>query len=236
MNIKNKILYGIAYGFWFVLSLLPFRILFLLSDCLYFLVSKVVKYRHKVIWKNLKESFPDKTEAELRTIEKGFYHWFCDYIVETIKLMTMSPSTLRKRMKFTGMEKFNEVLDNGGSCAVYLGHYCNWEWITSLPYWLPEHVQCCELYHPLENEPMDHLFKKVRERQNALCIPMQEAQQQVDCRRLHCRPDAALVEHTPLDRLSSPRYACAYRCRTHCPPHQSSLLLRLYAPPQAWLL
>ena len=83
MNIKNKILYGIAYGFWFVLSLLPFRILFLLSDCLYFLVSKVVKYRHKVIWKNLKESFPDKTEAELRTIEKGFYHWFCDYIVET---------------------------------------------------------------------------------------------------------------------------------------------------------
>jgi len=121
MNIKNKILYGIAYGFWFVLSLLPFRILFLLSDCLYFLVSKVVKYRHKVIWKNLKESFPNKTEAELRTIEKGFYHWFCDYIVETIKLMTMSPSTLRKRMKFTGMEKFNEVLGNGGSGGRVLG-------------------------------------------------------------------------------------------------------------------
>lgn len=175
MNIKNKILYGMAYGFWVILSLLPFRFLFLLSDCLYFLVSKVVKYRHKVIWKNLKESFPDKTEAELRTIEKGFYHWFCDYIVETIKLMTMSPDALRKRMKFTGMEKFNEVLNNGGSCAVYLGHYCNWEWITSLPYWIPEHAQCCELYHPLENEPMDHLFKKVRERQNALCIPMQES-------------------------------------------------------------
>ena len=89
--------------------------------------------------------------------------------------MTMSPNTLRKRMKFTGMEKFNEVLKNGGSCAVYLGHYCNWEWITSIPYWIPNNVQCCELYHPLENETIDKLFKEVREKQNALCIPMQES-------------------------------------------------------------
>lgn len=175
MKIKNKILYGIAYSFWFVLSLLPFRILFILSDCLYFIVAKVVKYRHKVIRKNLIESFPDKTDKELSDIEKGFYHWFCDYLVETIKLMTMSPKTLRKRMKFTGMEKFNEVLKNGGSCAVYLGHYCNWEWITSIPYWIPNNVQCCELYHPLENETIDKLFKEVREKQNALCIPMQES-------------------------------------------------------------
>jgi lipid A biosynthesis (KDO)2-(lauroyl)-lipid IVA acyltransferase len=134
-----------------------------------------VKYRHKVIRKNLRESFPDKTDKELSDIEKGFYHWFCDYLVETIKLMTMSPNTLRKRMKFTGMEKFNEVLKNGGSCAVYLGHYCNWEWITSIPYWIPNNVQCCELYHPLENETIDKLFKEVREKQNALCIPMQES-------------------------------------------------------------
>ena len=134
MKIKNKILYGIAYSFWFVLSLLPFRILFILSDCLYFIVAKVVKYRHKVIRKNLIESFPDKTDKELSDIEKGFYHWFCDYLVETIKLM-----------------------------------------ITSIPYWIPNNVQCCELYHPLENETIDKLFKEVREKQNALCIPMQES-------------------------------------------------------------
>lgn len=174
-EIINKILYGMFYSIWFLLSLLPFRLLFLFSDFLYILIAYVVKYRHKIIWKNLKESFPEKNDNEIRRIEKDFYHWFCDYLVETIKLMTMSSATLRKRMKFTGMEKFNEVLNNGGSCALYLGHYCNWEWISSLPYWVPNHVQCCELYHPLESKSMDLLFKKVRERQNALCIPMQES-------------------------------------------------------------
>ncbi|WP_028897060.1 lysophospholipid acyltransferase family protein [Prevotella sp. HUN102] len=174
-KVFNYMAYGLAYGFWYLMSLLPFPVLYLLSDFLYLLVARVVKYRHRVIWKNLTESFPEKSEKELRDLEKGFYHWFCDYLVETIKLMTMSPSSLRKRMRFTGMEQFNEVLNNGESCAIYLGHYCNWEWITSLPYWIPEHVQCCELYHPLENEYFDKLFKYVRERQNALCIPMQES-------------------------------------------------------------
>lgn len=171
----NYIAYGLAYGFWYLMSLLPFCILFLLSDFLFVIIAHVVRYRHKVIWKNLTESFPDKSEAEIRKIEHDFYHWFCDYLVETIKLMTMSPTSLQKRMRFTGMEPFNEVLKNGGSCAVYLGHYCNWEWITSIPYWIPDHVQCCELYHPLENDYFDRLFKYVRERQNALCIPMQES-------------------------------------------------------------
>lgn len=174
-ELTNKILYGLVYGVWYALSLLPFRILFLFSDFLYFLIAHVVKYRHRVIWKNLKESFPEKTDAEISRIEKDFYHWFCDYLVETIKLMSLSPAALRKHMQFTGMDKFNEILNNGGSCAIYLGHYCNWEWISSIPLWVPEHVQCCELYHPLENKPMDLLFIKVRERYNALCIPMQES-------------------------------------------------------------
>ena len=108
-ELTNKILYGLIYGVWYALSLLPFRILFLFSDFLYFLIAHVVKYRHKVIWKNLKESFPEKTDAEISRIEKDFYHWFCDYLVETIKLMSLSPAALRKHMQFTGMDKFNEM-------------------------------------------------------------------------------------------------------------------------------
>lgn len=175
MKITDKILYALVYGFWFLMSLLPFWLLFIISDCLYFLVAKVVKYRHHTIWKNLKESFPEKSEAEIKKIQRDFYHWFCDYLVETIKLMTMSEKSLRKHIQFTGMEQFNEVLNNGGSCAVYLGHYCNWEWISAIPYWVPKHVQCCELYHPLENRAMDKVFIHLREQQNALCIPMQES-------------------------------------------------------------
>ena len=123
----NKTLYIIAYGFWYLVALLPFPVLYLLSDGLYLLMSRVVRYRHKVIWKNLKNSFPEKTDNELRLIERGFYHWFCDYIVETLKLITMSKEQLMKRMTFTGTEELNRILSEGKSAGVYLGHLGNWD-------------------------------------------------------------------------------------------------------------
>lgn len=169
-----RLLYFLVYGFWYVMSLLPLCVLYILSDALYLLVGRLVRYRHRVIWGNLKSSFPEKSDRELLAIERGFYHWFCDYLVETIKLMTMSRRQLMKRMTFTGMEEINQVLSEGRSVAIYLGHLGNWEWITSMPYWAPEAL-CCQLYHPLENEYFDRLFKFVRERQGALCIPMQES-------------------------------------------------------------
>ena len=91
-----------------------------------------------------------------------------------MKLMTISKQQIMKRMTFTGMETFNQVLSEGQSIGVYLGHIGNWEWITSMPYWAPNSL-CCQLYHPLENEYFDRLFKFVRERQGAYCIPMQES-------------------------------------------------------------
>ena len=175
MKITSRILYALAYGFWLLLSLLPFWALYVLSDLLYLLIGKLVRYRHRVIWNNLTTSFPEKSEEELRTIEKAFYRWFCDYVVETIKLMTISKKKLMRHMTFTGLDEFNQVLREGQSCAVYLGHYGNWEWITSLSYWVPEDVLCTQLYHPLENESFDKLFKYVRERQQGVCIPMQDS-------------------------------------------------------------
>ena len=175
----SYIAYALSYTFWYTMSLLPMSLLYVFSDCLYLLVGKVVKYRHKVIWKNLKDSFPEKDEAELQRIERGFYHYFCDYLVETIKLLNMSKRELRQRMVFTGIEEMNELLEKGVSCAVYLGHYGNWEFITSLPLWVSEKAQCCQVYHPLNNERFDKLFKSVREKHHALCIPMAETLRQV---------------------------------------------------------
>lgn len=170
-----NILYRLAYSIWFLLSLLPLRVLYIISDVFYFLLAKVVRYRHRVIEKNVRESFPSLSDIERREIIGNFYAWLCDYFVETLKLMTMSQREMMRRMKFKGTEQVNQILSEGQSVGVYLGHYGQWEWITSLPYWITAKGQCTQLYHPLENKLFDKLFCEVREKRNAKCIPMSES-------------------------------------------------------------
>jgi len=134
----------------------------------------MIGYRKRVVRSNLASSFPEKTEAELQQIERGFYHFFCDYLVESIKLLTISHEELKRRLVFKGTETVNEVVESGQSCAVYLGHYCNWEWITSLPLWVTAKAQCGQIYHPIENKDFDRLFLRLRQRMGAVCIPMQD--------------------------------------------------------------
>ncbi|MBQ7472461.1 MAG: lysophospholipid acyltransferase family protein [Prevotella sp.] len=169
-----RLLYYIIYAIWYVVSLLPLRVLYILSDGIYLLLYRCVGYRLKVVRKNLAASFPEKTEEELRKIERGFYHYLCDYFVEMVKLRTMSERQLRRRMVFKGMEAVNKVVEDGQSCAVYLGHYGNWEWITSLALWTSGKAQCAQIYHPLENKEMDRLTLSLRERFGGVCIPMTE--------------------------------------------------------------
>ena len=75
---------------------------------------------------------------------------------------------------FKGTEAVNQCVEEGQSCAVYLGHYCNWEWITSLPLWVTPKAQCGQIYHPIENKDFDQLFLRLRQRLGAVCIPMQD--------------------------------------------------------------
>lgn len=168
------IIYYLTYACWFLLSLLPLRMLYVLSDVLYVLMTSVVRYRRKVVRNNIVSSFPEKTTAEHRRIERDFYHFLCDYFVETLKMMTMSERQMRKRMTFTGLEDLHRCLKEGQSAAIYLGHYGCWEWLTSLPYWMPDDVQFAQVYHPLENKRFDKLFKNMREQRGSVSIAMQE--------------------------------------------------------------
>lgn len=138
------------------------------------LLYHVARYRRRVVSKNLTSSFPEKDEAELRKIERGFYHFLCDYLVETVKLMTISHEEMKRRVVFKDTELVDEVVAAGQSCAVYLGHYGNWEWIASLPLWVSPAAQCGQIYHPLENKDFDRLFLGLRQRMGAVCIPMNE--------------------------------------------------------------
>jgi KDO2-lipid IV(A) lauroyltransferase len=171
MNILAKALYGLLY----LLSLLPLWVHYIFSDVIYLIVYYVVRYRVKIVRKNLATSFPEKSDKERRSIEKRFYRWFGDYLVESVKLLSISKKQLRRRMQFKGLELVNQIVNEGRSCAVYLGHYCNWEWITSLPLWVSEKAQCGQIYHPLENSDFDMIFLNLRQRMGAVCIPMELA-------------------------------------------------------------
>ena len=184
----KKLLYGLLYGVWFVLSLLPMRVHYVLSDLIYLVVYHLIGYRKPLVRRHLAESFPEKSGDERLRIERGFYHWFCDYLVETVKLLTISEQELKRRMVFKGTETVDEIVESGQSCAVYLGHYCNWEWITSLPFWVSPKAQCGQIYHALDNPVFDRLFLRLRQRMGAVCIPMAETLRRLAVYRQQQKP------------------------------------------------
>ena len=174
-----KLLYVLLFSIWYLLSLLPMRVLYVISGGLYLLLYRIVGYRRKVVKKNLTGSFPEKSEEKLRKIEQGFYHFFCDYLVETVKLMTISQEEMKRRIKFRGAELIDEIIGSGQSVTLYVGHYCNWEWASSIPLWINPSTWGGQVYHPLENKVFDKLFLTIRERMGAHCIAMQDTLREI---------------------------------------------------------
>ena len=163
-----------------LLSCLPFGVLYILSDFLYYVVYYVVRYRREVVRKNLTESFPEKSEQEIKLIEKKFYHFFVDNTLEGCKLATISHKEISRRMVFTNIEDVNTVLMGGKSIALYLGHYGNWEWCSSIPLHLDKTVTSAQIYHKLRNENMDRLILHDRERMGAICVEMRKTARYVN--------------------------------------------------------
>lgn len=171
----SRLLYYILYVWMYLHALLPFRVLYILSDILYFFVYKIAGYRLKVVRHNLEASFPEKTKQERLTIEREFYHHFCDYFVETLKLLHISDEEMQRRMQFNNVEQIKELMKDGNSALMYLGHYCNWEWVTSINLDFKEEGKVLgEIYKPLKNKAMDELFLKIRSRFGSLAISKQD--------------------------------------------------------------
>ena len=174
-NILNHALYGALYGTWYLLSLLPMWLHYLLADLLYVLIAIVLRYRRRVIDKNLANAFHELTVEQRNRIKRDYYHFFCDYIAETVKFATMSHKNIRRRMVFNGVDQVIDILNSGQSVALMLGHYGNWEMVTSLRLWMGNlDYGYGHIYHPLENEVMDRLFLTFRNRLGSESIPMRE--------------------------------------------------------------
>lgn len=155
-----------------LLSYIPFGVLYILSDFLFYFVYYVLRYRRIVVRKNLTESFPEKNNHEIKMIEKKFYRLFTDNILESCKMATISKKEISRRMKFINVEKLNAVLKDGKSVSLYLGHYGNWEWVSSIPIYLDKGIVGAQIYHKLHNEDMNKIILKNRGRMGAINVEM----------------------------------------------------------------
>ena len=171
----NNILFYVLYGLWYAWSLLPLWFHYVMADVMYLILAYVLRYRRKVIDKNLAKAFPELSDAERRRIKHKFYHFFCDYLAETVKFTTMRLDNLKRRMVFYGEEMVRGILNDGQDVAFMLGHYGNWEWMTCYP-------MCFEgidarfghVSHVLENPAMNRLMRAVRNHVGSQTVGMKE--------------------------------------------------------------
>ena len=175
-KVMNDIAFWTVYGAWYGLSLLPLWLHYLFSDILYVVIAYVLHYRRAVISRNLKAAYPSKSDKELKKLRMQFYRHFSDILVEMIKYTSISDKNIMRRMPFKNSEQVAEILNSGQSVALLLGHYGNWEWVSSLVLWLrpliTNNTAMGQIYHPLENDVMNRVVLKTRGRMGTDSVPM----------------------------------------------------------------
>lgn len=170
----QNILYSPLNAILHICAWLPLRLSYGLGQVLYVIIYHLAGYRKKVVRHNLQMAFPERTEGERLQIERRFYHFFADYIIETIKLLHISDEEMHRRMKFENAELINRLTQSGKSVVLLLGHYGNWEWIPSLTQWCDATFIASQIYRPLRNKWFDRFFLHLRSRFGSIGIPKKE--------------------------------------------------------------
>jgi len=161
--------YYIFYAINWVITLLPLRVLYVISDFTFLLLYYFPSYRRKVVATNLKNSFPEKSEAELKSIEKKFYRHLADFFIETVKLMHVSKEEQKRRYTFSNIEVIDKLREEKRDIVAVLGHYNNWEWPTLLPFFLKYKIII--IYRPLQNKYFDRFIYNQRSRYGIVLTP-----------------------------------------------------------------
>jgi len=163
-------MYYLVFGPLYLFSLLPMRVLYLFSDCVYLFLYYVLGYRRKIVDSNLKIAFPNKTNAERKRIAKSFYRNFVDNFIETLKLLSASEDFIRKRF-VCDWSVFDKIYEKGVRCQIHLGHNFNWE-MGNLG--MPLNIKYqyfLVVYMPIANKPLDRLFLYLRKRTGTYLLP-----------------------------------------------------------------
>jgi Kdo2-lipid IVA lauroyltransferase/acyltransferase len=150
----------LVYPLLYLLASLPFRALYKVSDVLYYLFW-ISGYRKKVVWNNLKNSFPEKSDEEIRKIQKEYFRYLCDITLETFKTLTMTEEEARERCVFIKQDWLDQYYKDKKSIIVVMGHYGNWEW-AGPSFTLNNPYQLIVIYRPLSNPYFEKMMSGMR--------------------------------------------------------------------------
>ncbi len=194
----NPIFYSIFHSIVYILSLLPFWIVYRISDLIYFLMYYVFNYRKKIVFDNLRNSFPEKSEKEITKIAKDYYKYFFDLMLETFKTLTMTKNQAMKRCVFdaNSLELFNKLYDENKDVIIVLGHYGNWEiGGTSFNSYCKQNLSV--IYKPLTSRYFDKLIFKMRTRWDSKLIPIKETYETMKSAKGTKSATAFIADQTP---------------------------------------
>ena len=161
--------YYLFYGINWIITLLPLPVLYIFSDFLYLVLYYVVSYRRNVVATNLKNSFPEKTDKELKIIEKKFYRHLSDILIETFKSTHMTRANQKKRFTYSNLEIIDKLREEKRDIIAIMGHYNNWEWPTLLPYYLK--YKTIIIYKPLQNKYFNRFINNHRSEHGIVLTP-----------------------------------------------------------------
>jgi Kdo2-lipid IVA lauroyltransferase/acyltransferase len=162
-------MYFVVYGLLYLVSLLPWRVLYFFSDGIAFILKHIVRYRVDVVHQNLAIAFPNKSEKERKKIANDFYQQFTDSFIETIKLMSISDKTFQKRFT-SNVKVLNDLHKSGQSVQIMAGHFFNWEFANwgAAKY---GNYPFIGVYMPLSNKAFNKLIYNLRARYGSILIP-----------------------------------------------------------------
>ncbi len=164
----------LVYPLIWLLSILPMKILYLLSDLIYIILYYIVGYRKKVVRNNLKLAFPEKSDQERLNIEKKSFQHFVDIFMEIIKTFTISEKEISKRFVFKNLESLNEYYNNNKSLIIMAMHYSNWEWVISISLSNLVSHQGYVAYKKITNKYFNKKIKASRSKFKGIMIPTSE--------------------------------------------------------------
>lgn len=160
----NLLVYIIVYPFMWIISKMSFRLLYLFSDFMYYVLYYIFSYRKKVVRENLKLAFPEMSSLERTKIEKKYYKYLADIFLESFKSMNISEDEMKKRYKFKNPELLDKIYDKKQNLILIAGHYCSWEWVFILDRFTKYKINA--IYKKLSNKYFDSWAKKNRSKYN----------------------------------------------------------------------